>query len=169
MKKSNCSWQEYSQKKVINPEKLEETVAKLRAKDLTIVTLNGSFDLLHAGHLYILFEASRVADVLIVAVNSDRSVKAYKSPHRPIISLPYRIELLTALAFVDYVTWFDETNPIRTLERIKPDVHVNGAEYGENCIESAVVRKYGRLHLVDRIGGLATSEIIQTIREKKEI
>lgn len=158
-------WAEESQKKILDPKDVETKVASLRRQHKTIATLNGSFDLLHAGHLYILFEASKVADVLIVAVNSDTSVRAYKNPKRPIISLPYRIEMLTAIAFVDYVTWFDETDPRSILEKIKPDVHVNGSEYGENCIEAEVVKKNGgRLHLVERIPGLATSDIIRKIQ-----
>lgn len=129
------------------------------------MTLNGSFDLLHAGHLYILHEAARQADLLWVALNSDVSVKAYKGPSRPIIELAYRLEMVAALECVSLVSWFDETDPRRLLREICPDVHVNGAEYGPACIEAEVVRDLGgRLHLVDRIPGLATSQIIEKIR-----
>ena len=153
------------QKKLIEPEHLEERIAFLRGKKLTIATLNGSFDLMHAGHLYIIHEASKQADRLIVALNSDDSIRQYKGSDRPIISLQYRLEMAAALEFVDYVTWFDETDPRALLERIKPDVHVNGAEYGENCIEAEVVKTNGgRLHLVDRIPSLATSSIIEKIK-----
>lgn len=162
------SWEEWKntiQKKVILPEKLDEKVLELRGQGKTISTLNGSFDLLHAGHLYMLYEASKTADVLIVALNSDASIKAYKSLHRPIIPLSQRVEMMCALEYVDYVTWFEETDPRALLSRIKPDVHVNGEEYGENCIESEVVKKHeGRLFLVPRIDGLATSAILQKIR-----
>src|SRR5262249_2082885 len=79
---------------------------------------------------------------------------------RPIVPLVYRLEMLSALSFIDYLTWFDETDPRAILNRIKPDVHVNGIEYGENCIEASVVKQNGgRLHLVYRIEGLATSAI----------
>ncbi len=159
------SWKEYSQKKVISPEKLEATIRVLRGKKKSIATLNGSFDLLQAGHLYILFEASKTADVLIVALNSDASIKSYKGSDRPIISLPFRLEMLTSISFVDYVTWFDQTDPCAILEIIKPDVHVNGIEYGENCIEAETVKRGGgRLHLVDLIEGLSTSKIIKKIQ-----
>jgi len=162
------SWKEYSKEKIIEPDKLSECVTRLRNEGKTIATLNGSFDLLHAGHMYMLYEASKTADVLIVAVNSDASVRVYKSPDRPIISLSNRMEMLTALAFVDYVTWFDETDPCTILDKICPDVHVNGEEYGEACIEAALVKKNGgRLHLVDRIPGLATSEVIKKIEGLK--
>lgn len=163
------TWKEYSQTKIIQPDKLAEFVAHLRTQKKTLATLNGSFDLLHAGHLYMLFEASKKADILIVAVNSDESVRAYKDPCRPIIPLAYRMEMLTALACVDYVTWFDETDPCAILETIHPDVHVNGKEYGEACVEAALIKKYGgRLHLVERIEGLSTSAIVKTIQGLKE-
>jgi rfaE bifunctional protein nucleotidyltransferase chain/domain len=153
------------QKKLVEPERLEETVAQIRSRKLTIATLNGSFDLMHAGHLYIIHEASKQADRLILALNSDASIRQYKSPDRPIIPLQYRLEMMAALEFVDYVTWFDETDPRALLAKIKPDVHVNGIEYGENCIEADVVKAGGgRLHLVDRIPSLATSSIIQKIK-----
>lgn len=163
-RKTAAPWHTACKEKWILPENIEATVADLRKKGLSIATLNGSFDLLHAGHLYIMFEAAKQADILIVALNSDASIQKYKSPSRPIIALEYRLELLSALSFVDFVTWFDETDPRALLEKIRPDVHVNGAEYGSSCIEADVVKAGGgRLHLVDRIPGLATSEIIQKV------
>lgn len=152
-------------KKLVRPEEIESWVKAMRSKKKKIATINGSFDLMHAGHLFMLFEAHRQADVLIVALNSDSSIKAYKSSSRPIIPLRERLEMVASMSFVDYVTWFDETDPRALLSRIKPDVHVNGAEYGEDCIEAATVRENGgRLHLLPRIEGLATSEIINKIK-----
>ncbi len=156
----------YLTKKLIEPQHLEEQCAVMRARHLKIATLNGSFDLLHAGHLYILYQASLQADCLIVALNSDCSIQQYKSSHRPIIPLQYRLEMISAIEFVDYVTWFDEVDPRMILQKIQPDVHVNGKEYGENCIEAAAVKACGaRLHLVDRIPSLATSNIIEKIKQ----
>lgn len=153
-------------KKLVKPEFVEKKTAFLRSKQLTIATLNGSFDLLHAGHLFILHEAALQADRLWVALNSDSSIQRYKSPDRPIIPLMYRLEMIAALEFVDFVTWFDETDPIDLLKKIKPDVHVNGAEYGAECIEAETVRSQGgRLHLVRRIPSLSTSSLIEKIRE----
>jgi D-glycero-beta-D-manno-heptose 1-phosphate adenylyltransferase len=150
--------------KTINPEHIEEVVANVRSNAKTIATLNGSFDLLHAGHLEILFQAAKQADVLFVLLNSDASIKLYKSPLRPIVPLAHRLKLMAALCFVDYVTWFDELDPRSILARIQPDVHVNGAEYGENCIEADVVKKNGgRIHIVSLVEGLSTSNIIHKI------
>ena len=153
-------------KKFIKPELIETKVAALRKKNLTIATLNGSFDLMHAGHLEIIYQASKQADLLLVALNSDRSIQAYKSPHRPIISLEYRLQMMASLQFVDFVTWFDETDPRALLEKIKPDVHVNGIEYGEHCIEADVVKAGGgKLYIVPFVPGLSTSSLIAQIKE----
>ena len=85
--------------------------------------------------------------------------------NRPIVSLEYRMEMMAALSFVSYVTWFDETDPCRILQIIKPHIHVNGVEYGDDCVEAKVVKEVGgRLHLVDRIPSLSTTMIIHKIR-----
>jgi D-glycero-beta-D-manno-heptose 1-phosphate adenylyltransferase len=162
MIKNLAPWLE---KKLVEPVELETKVEELRSQGLTIVTLNGSFDLLHAGHLYIIHQASLQGDRLILCLNTDRSIQQYKSPKRPIITLSHRLEMIAALEFVDYVTWFDELNSIEILSKIKPDVHVNGAEYGADCIEAETVRfNGGKLYLVDRIPNLATSEVLEKVR-----
>jgi rfaE bifunctional protein nucleotidyltransferase chain/domain len=151
--------------KFIDPEKLEEVIRNLRKQGKRVVSLNGSFDLMHAGHLYILYEAKKQGDVLIVALNSDESIRQYKNIHRPIIPLEYRIQMMAAIEVVDYVTYFHETAPMEILKKIHPDVHVNGAEYGASCVEAETVEQLGaRLHLVDRIPSLSTSSIINKIR-----
>lgn len=157
-------WSEAYKAKIISPEKLKERVAALKKDGKTIVTLNGSFDLLHAGHLQILFEASQQGDILIVALNTDRSIQQYKSLDRPIIPLEYRLQMMTALHFVDYVTWFDETDPKKILSIIQPHIHVNGSEYGPDCIEAEVVKDAGgKIHIVEKIPGLSTSQIMEKI------
>lgn len=159
-------WLNAYKEKIIQPSDLKNKVAALRGEKKKIATLNGSFDLLHAGHLQIIFEASQVADILIVALNTDRSIQEYKSPKRPIIPLEYRLQMMAALQFIDYLTWFDETDPRMLLSTIQPDVHVNGAEYGENCIEAETVRSNGgRIHIVQLVPGLSTSSIIRKIQE----
>nr|WP_166154640.1 adenylyltransferase/cytidyltransferase family protein [Neochlamydia sp. AcF84]NGY94466.1 hypothetical protein [Neochlamydia sp. AcF84] len=158
------TWSIECLKKYITPINLAQKIEELRKQGQKIATINGSFDLLHAGHLQILFEASQQADILIAALNSDQSIQQYKSPWRPIIPLEFRLQMVSALSFIDYVTWFEETNPIELLKIIKPDVHVNGAEYGENCLEAEIVRgSGGRLHLVNLIPGLSTSQILKKI------
>lgn len=158
------NWQEEHKKKLIAPEDLEKKIQEIRESGKTIATLNGSFDLLHAGHLQIIYEASRTADVLIMALNSDESIRQYKSPLRPIISLPYRLQIVAALQFVSFATWFEELDPRRVLSIIKPDTHVNGAEYGENCLEADIVKANGgSIHIVNILDGLSTSQILKKI------
>jgi D-glycero-beta-D-manno-heptose 1-phosphate adenylyltransferase len=159
-------YSEWLERKLIKPENVEREVDAIRSRGLKLASLNGSFDLLHAGHLYIISQARKQGDRLIVALNSDRSIQTYKSPDRPIIPLISRLEMMAALEFVDYVTWFDEPDPRAILSRIRPDVHVNGAEYGADCIEAAVVKENGgRIYLVDRIPALSTSNIIEKIKK----
>ena len=155
--------------KIIPPENLKSLVQKMRSEGKSIATLNGSFDLLHAGHLEIITQGSLQADVLLVALNSDKSIQQYKSPLRPIIPLKYRLQMMAALGMVDYVTFFEETDPREFLKIVKSNVHVNGAEYGENCIEAEVVKANGgRLHIVQLVPGLSTSKIIEKILSIQE-
>lgn len=161
----NFSWLEASKKKIVAPENIGSLARLLKEQGNTIATLNGSFDLMHAGHLHMVFEAAKSADVLIVALNTDRSIKEYKSPSRPIIPLEERMQMMAALEFVDFVTWFDETDPRNILSLIKPHVHINGSEYGENCIEADTVKHHGgTIKIVKLVPGLSTSQIIQKIR-----
>lgn len=162
--KSHKALTEAVASKTIEPAHLDEAIENIRDASKTIATLNGSFDLMHGGHLEMIFQASRQADVLIVMLNTDRSIKAYKSSERPIIPLEYRMSMMASLIMVDYVTWFDETDPRQILSRIKPDVHVNGAEYGTECIEAPVVLSHGgKIHIVELVPGLSTSQIIKKI------
>jgi D-beta-D-heptose 7-phosphate kinase/D-beta-D-heptose 1-phosphate adenosyltransferase len=137
----------------------------LKAQDKRIVTINGSFDLLHGGHAHILEEARAQGDVLIVGLNSDASVRAYKGAQRPIIPETQRARMLLALRAVDYVHIFEEAVPMPFLSEIKPQVHVNGSEYGPDCVEAPMVKANGgRVHIVAKIPGLSTSEILARIR-----
>lgn len=162
------SWLEEYTRKVIPRDEVAGKVKQLKSEGYTIATLNGSFDLLHAGHLQIIFEASQTADLLIVALNSDASIRQYKSIDRPIIPLESRMQMMTALEFVDFVTWFEETDPRVILGEIKPHVHVNGAEYGSMCIEAdTVLSAGGQMHIVQLVPGLSTSSIIKKIQRLK--
>ena len=143
---------------------LAPLAAALRAEGKRIVTINGSFDILHSGHLHILNEARKRGDVLIVGLNSDASVRGYKGPARPIVPERRRAEMLLALRVVDYVHVFDEPDPIAFLREIQPDVHVNGSEYGEDCIERETVTSAGdQIHIVSPIPGFSTTGIVDAL------
>ena len=118
-------------------------VERLKKENKSIVTTNGAFDLFHYGHLKTLRFAKKQGDVLIIALNSDASVKKYKSEKRPIIPEQERTEILAAIEYVDYLVLFDEKTPVSLLERIKPDVHVKGSEYKDNIPERETVEKHG--------------------------
>jgi D-beta-D-heptose 7-phosphate kinase/D-beta-D-heptose 1-phosphate adenosyltransferase len=151
--------------RLVRRDDLARLGAALRAGGKRIVTLNGSFDLLHAGHLHILKQAKQQGDVLIVGLNSDSSVRTNKGPKRPIVPEARRAEMLLAIRYVDYVHIFDEPVPMAFIAAVRPDVHVNGAEYGEECVEAAAVREVGaRLHLVQRIEGLSTSDVLARLQ-----
>ena len=154
--------------RILTRRRLISVVRKMRAEQKTIVTTNGSFDLLHAGHILLLEHAKRYGDILIVGVNSDSSIRQYKSPLRPIIPERFRAKLLAAIQFVDYVHIFTETDPIRFLRDVKPDIHVNSAQYGKNCIEAPVVKNLGgKLVLIPvKTDLLSTSTIVDSIIKK---
>lgn len=152
-------------RKILPRGQLESFAKLLRENGKTLVTINGSFDCLHPGHLEILYQASLQADVFLVLLNTDASIKAYKSPKRPIQPLEVRMQHMAALEFVDYVSDFDEVNPIRVLNCLKPDVHANGSEYGENCIEADIVcRNGGRIHVIKLLEGYSTTNLIERIK-----
>jgi rfaE bifunctional protein nucleotidyltransferase chain/domain len=144
---------------------LLECVRRLRSEGKTIVTTNGCFDILHRGHLHILSSAAAEGDVLIVGLNSDRSVRESKGSSRPINPEEERAEVLLALEYVDYVALFHEKECIDFVKRVRPDVHVNDASYGENCVESAAVREgEGRLKLVEKIPAESTTDLVKRMK-----
>jgi len=131
-----------------------------------IVFTNGCFDLLHRGHVEILRGAKNQGDILIVALNTDRSVRAIKGSERPIVSESDRAELIAALEMVDYVTLFDESEPTALIEQLKPDVLAKGGDYGRDKVVGAdIVEGYGgRVAVIPYLQGHSTSELIEKIR-----
>ncbi|MBD3164401.1 adenylyltransferase/cytidyltransferase family protein [Candidatus Woesearchaeota archaeon] len=141
---------------------LKKIADKLKKNGKKIVTINGTFDILHPGHEYILKEAKKQGDVLIVGINSDTSVKSNKGQERPLNNQLNRAKLMANYPFVDYVTIFTEKSPLKLLELIKPDIHVNGSEYGEDCIEAETVKKQGgKIYIIQLLKGYSTTGIIK--------
>lgn len=150
--------------KIKSQEEIVGIVKDLKRKRKTVVTYNGSFDLLHLGHIKSLKEAKAQGDILIVLLNSDKSVKGYKGPNRPIVLQAERAQVLAALDCVDYVTIFDEINPKKILEKIKPNIHCNGADWGKDCVEKGVVEKYGgKIYILKFVPGYSTTQLINKI------
>lgn len=152
--------------KIKTKEDIMRITDELRKEGKTIATTNGSFDLMHAGHVQFLREAKKQADVLVVGVNSDVSIKKYKGPDRPIINQEMRANMLAAFEFVDYIVIFDDAVPMPFIEAVKPDVHVNGEEYGKDCIEVPTLKKIGaRLHLIPRFDEFSTTDLINNVKK----
>ncbi len=157
---------------VVGAEQLEGVVAALRAAGRTIALANGHFDLLHVGHLRYLRAAAETADVLIVAINDDDSVERLKGPGRPLVPAAERAELLAALEPVDYVTVFTGDSPAPLLERLRPDVHCKGTDYGtpEQVPEYETVRRYGgSTRLVGDRKEHATRDLIAQARSLRSL
>ncbi len=140
-----------------------------RTAGKTVVWTNGTFDLLHPGHISSLQQARALGDILVVGVNSDRSVKAYKGPSRPIMAERERAAMLAALECVDYVVIFDEDTPVESLAKLQPDIHCKGAEYapphGRPVPERSVVEGYGgRIEYLPLVPGVSTTDVLARIR-----
>lgn len=157
-----------SKQKIKTIKELIIIVEKLKNQNKKIITTNGVFDILHIGHIRYLQEAKKLGDVLIVAVNSDSSVKKIKGPGRPLNNENGRAEALAALECVDYVMIFSEENPIKILNIIKPNVHVKGGDYKiEKIIEKdAVEENNGKIILIPKIKGYSTTSLIGKIIEQ---
>jgi len=149
--------------KIIN--QLKDISERLRNGNKIVITTNGVFDIIHIGHIRYLQEAKKLGDVLIVAVNSDSSTKKIKGPERPLNNENDRAEALAALECVDYVTVFEEENPINFLEIIKPHIHAKGGDYKiEKIIEKETVEKNGgKIILIPEVKEYSTTDFINKI------
>lgn len=155
--------------KVVSREELASRVAWWRVQNRRIVFTNGCFDLLHVGHLHLLREAAKQGDVLLVAVNSDESVRRLKGKNRPLISSNERTALLAALDCVDAVVVFDEDTPRELLDEVRPDILAKGADYsvdevvGRNRIE----KDGGQVVLIPLVPDRSTTHLLERIRSEE--
>ena len=135
---------------VLSIEKLVEQTDKLKSQGKKIVSTNGCFDILHVGHVRYLQKSAALGDVLVVCLNSDRSVKALKGDSRPVNHENDRAEVLAALGCVDFVVIFDEDTPVNYLAKIKPNIHTKGGDYDVNTLPEAkvIMDNGGRLEFI---------------------
>jgi rfaE bifunctional protein nucleotidyltransferase chain/domain len=145
---------------------LERFAAEWRSQNRSVVLTNGCFDLVHVGHLQTFQEAKKWGDILVVGINSDRSVKALKGASRPIIGQSDRCALLSALEPVDFVTVFDDETAAGLLEKIRPQVYVKGGDYCMDSLpEKPVLERLGvKVVFVPLVRGISTSQIIRKIK-----
>lgn len=150
----------------LGAEELLRRVELDRAAGRSIVVTNGCFDVLHRGHTTYLNQAAQLGDVLVVAINSDESVRRLKGPDRPINSTADRASVLAALSCVDYVTVFDSDTPIPLLERLRPEVYAKGGDYTPDMLEeTAVVERYGgQVRIMDYVSAQSTTAVVERIR-----
>ena len=148
--------------KLVDTAELVNKVQKLREAGKRVVFTNGCFDLLHFGHHHLLNEARSQGDCLVVAINSDDSIRRLKGPGRPVFRQQNRMLMVSGLECVDYVVVFDEDTPVPLLEKIRPDVLVKGSEYsGGGVVGQELIESYGgRVELVDQVDGISTTSIL---------
>ena len=152
--------------KIVNMDLMLAERARLRAAGKRLVFTNGVFDLLHVGHVRYLAEARALGDALVVAINSDRSVRELKGPERPVFNEAERAEILAALRDVDYVVVFDDISPRGTIKSLLPDVLVKGGDYqlddihGREEVEAAG----GRVISLPFVPGASTTSVLEKMK-----
>jgi len=173
---------ELEKKKIVNLERLKTAISNIRSAHNTdhnnmqkkIVFANGCFDILHSGHIQLLRKARSLGNILVVALNTDSSIKRLKGAGRPILYQDERLEIISALEFVDYVMLFDEDDPSRILSELKPDIVVKGKDYVpedyKKMPEAKIINEYGgRIELIDIVAGVSTTEIISRLKNTPHI
>ena len=154
-------------KVVLDWQQLASLLAEIRQRGKRVVTTNGVFDLLHVGHVRYLQQAQKLGDVLVVGVNSDACTRRLKGDSRPLVPQAERMEVLAALACVDYVTLFDESTPEALLAVLQPHIHVKGGDYDiERMPETPVVRRHGgQVIAISFVAGHSTSRLVERMQQ----
>ncbi len=154
--------------KIFNAKALTAKLAPLRQSGKRIVFTNGCFDILHAGHVRYLSEAKDHGDLLVLGLNSDKSMRKIKGPKRPIVDQDRRAEVLAALTCVDYISVFDDADPLALIKIVNPDVLVKGGDWPMGKIIGAdfVRNRGGSVVRVEMVPAISTSRIIETIVER---
>ena len=151
--------------KIKNLGELAKIVRAGKARGKKICALSGAFDILHPGHISFLERCKKSGDILIVLLNSDKSIKNYKGKGRPINPQAARAKVLSALATVDFICAFNEPDPRRVLAVLRPDVFCQGDDWGADCIERETVESAGgKVRVFKKVKGFSTSNIINKIR-----
>ncbi len=154
-----------SKNKIKDLDTLIKTVSLQKKEGKKIVFTNGCYDLIHVGHIRCFQESKKLGDKLIVALNSDRSVRTLKGPNRPIIPEEERAEIVAAMESVDYVTIFDQDNPLEIIAAVKPDILVKGGDWSlDTIVGRDIVESYGGKVLpLPLVPGVSTTRIIESI------
>ena len=156
--------------KIKAKEDLRKIVDDFKTKGEKIIFTNGCFDLLHVGHIRYLEEAKALGDILVVGINSDQSVRRIKGPYRPILPEEERAEILSGLGCVDYITIFDEADPLELISFLRPHILVKGGDWTkETTVGKEVVEQSGgEVIILPFVQGATTSNIIEVILKRYE-
>jgi D-beta-D-heptose 7-phosphate kinase/D-beta-D-heptose 1-phosphate adenosyltransferase len=152
--------------KILERTDLKDKLEGLRKKGKKIAFTNGCFDILHVGHVRYLREAKKTADVLVLALNSDSSVRLLKGEERPLIPEKERAEILAALEFIDFVTIFEELTPLELINYLKPDILIKGGDWPEKkVVGREEIKKWGgRVAIIPEVEGKSTTNIVEKIK-----
>lgn len=152
--------------KILERETLRTKLEELRKEGKKIAFTNGCFDILHVGHVRYLREAKKTADVLVLALNSDSSVRSIKGEKRPLVPQQERAEVLEALEFIDFVTIFPEATPLELIKFLKPDVLIKGGDWPEEkVVGREEVKKWGgKVTIIPEVEGKSTTNIVEKIK-----
>jgi len=158
-----------ARRKIVTTRALRAAVRSAKRRGRRVVFTNGCFDLLHVGHIRYLEQAKRLGDLLIVAVNADRSVRRIKGPHRPVVPQAQRAEIVAALGCVDYVVLFSTATPLPLIARIRPDILVKGGDWSVERIvgKAEVEASGGRVRTIPLTPCSSTTRLIQKIRSMR--
>lgn len=153
--------------KILDKKNLQEKIDVLRREGKKIAFTNGCFDILHVGHVRYLREAKKTADILILALNSDSSVRSIKGEKRPLIPEEERAEILSSLEFIDFITVFPELTPLELINFLKPDIIIKGGDWDEDKIVGRdEVKKWGgRVVIIPEVEGKSTTNIVEKIKK----
>ena len=151
--------------KIVKLSAFKKKIAQLKKTKRKIAFTNGCFDILHMGHVSYLQQAKKNNRILVVGLNSDRSVKRIKGPNRPVVGEKQRAAILAALACVDYVVLFNEATPLKLIEAVKPDILIKGADWKKKGIigSESVQGHGGKIEYIKFVPGLSSSNIIERI------
>ena len=161
--------------KICSLDQLVEEITRMRSHNTgdeyspKVVFTNGCFDLVHLGHVTYLSQARDLGDLLVVGLNSDKSVQRLKGPERPVANQQSRAAVLASFYFVDRVVIFDDDTPLRLIEAIKPDILVKGADYTiENVVGANFVQNHGgRVELIPLVPGESTTNLVEKMKKNQ--
>ncbi|MBN2514811.1 MAG: D-glycero-beta-D-manno-heptose 1-phosphate adenylyltransferase [Deltaproteobacteria bacterium] len=153
--------------KILSKDRLKKTIEEYKKEGKKIVFTNGCFDIIHAGHVRYLSDAKKLGDILVLALNSDSSVRSIKGKPRPFVPQAERAYVIASLESVDYVTIFDEDTPLLLIEDLKPHILVKGGDWTEETVvgRNSVTKWGGRVVIMPEVKGISTTNIIEKIKK----